>query len=281
MTLFRQNTSSSYKLTSDSLIKRYVSLVLWLYEIPIKDPYLELLKRIFSLRDHSGWTWTVKYLKHSTVSLQHVISGRGKVPIGDDSCRVGLRDSGIPCIIPGILRQYILANDIKHIRAVFAILTVFRCINIKGSLKLSTIIKPFTGLSQTLNILDLKDVLENNFSSSGLTPDGRKTTFVLPKKPKGLDTLLTLRTAGPNGKPSILYAPLDAFAFKVKPQMSHLLHSIQVLSKSFNSDIYDILLNEMDIVSKWRVRKSKLLLSKLSLKPEPAGKVRVFAILDV
>jgi len=143
-----------------------------------------------------------------------------------------------------------LANDIKHIRAIFAILTVFRCINIKGSLKLSTIIKPFTGLSQTLNILDLKDVLENNFSSSGLTPDGRKTTFVLPKKPKGLDTLLTLRTAGPNGKPSILYAPLDAFAFKVKPQMSHLLHSIQVLSKSFNSDIYDILLNEMDIVSK-------------------------------
>nr|QXN75380.1 MAG: RNA-dependent RNA polymerase [Grapevine-associated mitovirus 5] len=37
----------------------------------------------------------------------------------------------------------------------------------------------------------------------------------------------------------------------------------------------------MDIVSQWQVSKSKLILSKLSLKPEPAGKVRVFAILDV
>jgi hypothetical protein len=143
-----------------------------------------------------------------------------------------------------------LANDIKHIRAVFAILTVFRCISVKGSLKLSTIIKPFTGLSPTLNILDLKEVLENSFSSTGLTKDGRKTTFILPRKPKGLDTLLTLRTAGPNGKPSILYAPLDAFAFKAMPQMGHLLHAIQVLSQSFKSDIYNILLKEMDIVSK-------------------------------
>jgi hypothetical protein len=247
MTLFKQNTSSSYKLTSDSLIKRYVSFVLWLYEINMKDPYMELLSRIFKLRDHSGWSWTVKYLKHSTVSLQHVISGRGKVPVDDPSCRVGLRDNGIPCIIPGILRQLILKQDIKHIRAIFAILTVFRCINIKGSLKLSTIVKPFNGLSETLNILDLKEVLENSFSKSG-TFKGVKT-FVLPPRPKGLETLLTLRTAGPNGKPSILYAPLDAFAFKAKPQMSHLLHSIQVLSKAFKSDIYDTLLREMDIVS--------------------------------
>lgn len=194
---------------------------------------------------------------------------------------MGLRDSGIPCIIPGILRQYILANDIRHIRAIFAVLTVFRCINIKGSLKLSTITKSFTGLSQTLNILDLKEVLDSSFSTSGFNKSGVKTTFVMPKAPKGLETLLTLRTAGPNGKPSILHAPLDAFAFKALPQMGHLLHAIQVLSKSFKSDIYDILLKEMDIVSRWQVSKSKLILSKLSLKPEPAGKVRVFAILDI
>jgi hypothetical protein len=37
----------------------------------------------------------------------------------------------------------------------------------------------------------------------------------------------------------------------------------------------------MDIVSNWRVSKSKLILGKLALKSEPAGKVRVFAILDV
>jgi hypothetical protein len=96
----------------------------------------------------------------------------------------------------------------------------------------------------------LKRVLENNFSTKGVNDYGVKTTFILPRVPKGLDSLLTLRTAGPNGKPSILYAPLDAFAFKALPRTGHLLHAIQVLSKTFNSDIYDILLSEMDIVSK-------------------------------
>lgn len=47
MTIFNLNTSSSYKLISDKLIRRYVSLVLWMYRIVNKQPFLQLLEEMF------------------------------------------------------------------------------------------------------------------------------------------------------------------------------------------------------------------------------------------
>lgn len=59
--------------------------------------------------------------------------------------------------------------------------------------------------------------------------------------------LLNLRTAGPNGKPSILHAPLDAFALKAFSS-AELMYSLQVVSNYFNSDIFRLLQEEIDVV---------------------------------
>lgn len=174
-----------------------------------------------------------------------MVSGRGKVLIEDAGCRVGLKNSGLPLLVPGLIRDKILINDLQAIRVTLAILTVFRCIPIKkNNLKLKTIIGPFTGLSKTLQ----RDRILYVLDSLMFPKDELGVRKNLPKRPKGLDMLLPLRTAGPNGKPSILMAPFDAFAFKALKQ-NHLVHAIQVLSQSFGADIHRLLQIEMDLVS--------------------------------
>lgn len=173
-----------------------------------------------------------------------MVSGRGFVPIEDPGCRVGLKNNGLPLLVPGSIREKILSQDVQAIRVTLAILTVFRCIPIKGKLKLKTIISPFTGLSRVLQRDRILYVLETLMFPKDPSGKFRKN---LPKRPLGRDMLIPLRTAGPNGKPSILMAPFDAFAFKALGQ-SHLIHAIQTLSLGFNSDIHRLLQQEIDIV---------------------------------
>lgn len=156
-------------------------------------------------------------------------------------------------------------GNVKIIQALLSLLTVYRVIPLKGKLKLSTIVAPFSGLSTTLQIQRLQYV---------------HSLFPKVLQPRGLLDLLPLRTAGPNGKPSIMSAPLDAKALTAS-NASPLLYSMQLIASYFESGIYRILSKEMSVVSDWTLTKSDLKIGKLAFKPEPAGKVRVFAMLDV
>jgi len=95
--------------------------------------------------------------------------------------------------------------------------------------------------------------------------------------PKGLDSLLILKSAGPNYRTSILGAPLDAKAFIDQP---NLLNSLITISRYFKSSIGVLLQEEIEVVRELEFTKV-LKLGKLAIKEEAAGKVRVFAITDV
>jgi len=58
---------------------------------------------------------------------------------------------GLPRMIPGPLRSKLRLKDPKSIRVVLTVLSVFRVIDIKGQLKLSTITDPFKGQSQSFS----------------------------------------------------------------------------------------------------------------------------------
>jgi len=257
---------------SDKLIKRYVSLVLWLYRQPLKAPYLQLLERIFRLRDHSGWAWTIKYLKGCLLAVQQKIAGEDNIHVSDNELRIGLKNSGLPILLPHLLRELILKKDVMAIRAILAILTVFKVIPVKGQLKLRSITDPFKGLSTTLNQDRMYFVFNSYFKGRGWSPN-------LYDK-LGLQTLLPLRTAGPNGRPSILWATHDAFCLKAIGS-SRLLTALQDVSLYFGSDIFRLWMKEASLAQDWKVKSQVVKLGKLALKLEPAGKVRVFAILDV
>lgn len=95
---------------------------------------------------------------------------------------------------------------------------------------------------------------------------------------EGRTELRPLKTAGPNHKKSILGAPLDALAWLNAPE--ELRSSFKTLAHYFNSPLAEMLEEEGKVASQFTPVKAPIL-GKLSLKAEPAGKVRVFAIVDV
>lgn len=95
-----------------------------------------------SLYIHNGYTGLVKYLKTSQVLLQQAIGGY----VVPDSLELGARvtrsRSGLPYFIPAYQRILIKKGDIPTIRFWMTLYGIYRIIQCKGVLKLSTIIDP-------------------------------------------------------------------------------------------------------------------------------------------
>jgi hypothetical protein len=96
---------------------------------------------------------------------------------------------------------------------------------------------------------------------------------------------LSLNSSGPNGKIQSLSYPLDARAFKaLVDRGSDILKNFAVVASYAGLDLYKALVAEMECLEE--IPHSPLharhegVLGRLALKPEPAGKVRVFAIVD-
>jgi len=166
-----------------------------------------------------------------------------------------------------------MQKDSDVIRIVLTILSLYRIISYKGTVKISTITDSFKGISPTIDIAEIDLVcvrLSNRFNRSNLINFARKR-------------LLPLKTAGPNHKVSILGAPLDAICYASK-EYEHLLKPFTTLDLYFNSgSLIDLLKREIKATEGKLPVPSKLplKLGKLSKKEEAAGKVRVFAIADV
>lgn len=167
---------------------------------------------------------------------------------------------GLPSILPKELRSFIRDNSEKEVRAILTIISIFRVLKCAPSLKLDTITEKFSGTSEYFNPLEVKAVMK-------LFPE-----FSL-QKPR----FLMLRSAGPNKNPSSIGLPLDAYAFYRNP---FLLGVYSRLAERLNGQfLLDALLKEISIVKDWFPLKEPIL-AKLSFINEPAGKVRVVAIVD-
>lgn len=86
-------------------------------------------------------------------------------------------------------------------------------------------------------------------------------------------------SAGPNSKKAFQSLPFDAYALGKKPRI---LLALRDLSDAFGcSQIYATLREEISFLGTCYLFKDpKFILGKLSFLLEPAGKVRVVAILD-
>jgi len=182
--------------------------------------------------------------------------------------RVGA-PGGLPIIIPANFRDLIINNqnhrDFQNvIRVIFALLGCYRLIRYPGTLKLETIVDKSE--SQGLNPWEIGYTLSLKF----------KSIFDKTKIGEYQYNLLTLTTAGPNNRISVLSAPIDAIALRG----SDILNDLKVLSDFFKIGVHNLLMKELDILSDIKCKGTELL-SKLSIKEEPAGKRRVFAIVDI
>lgn len=265
----RRDNNPFIYLANSKELERYFEVLISLY--PIADSRLlhatrKIKESIDSLWRNNGAKYTVEYLKEANRLLQFFVAGNPQS--SDSDLRVGA-PGGLPLIIPGNHRDLIINNQNHRdfpnvIRVIFALLGCYRLIRYPGTLKLETIIDKST--SQGLNPWEVGFTLSLKF----------KSIFDKTKIGKYSYNLLSLTTAGPNNRISLMSAPLDALALRA----SNILGDLKVLSDFFSIGVYPLLERELEVLSDIPTKGTELL-SKLSVKEEPAGKRRVFAIVDI
>lgn len=222
--------------------------------------------RIELLLKKSGPTFVVQYLKECTRVVQKFIAGQPQY--ASEGVAVSLVN-GLPKLIPGKLRSLIRAGDPVTIRAVLTVLTLYKLLKCRPKLKLNTIDDPFTGITKVLNPILVKRVIEllPKTTKYGRTSYGRR----------GYIRSLVSSNAGPNHKKAFLSLVYDAYALS---NHGRILLSLRTLADYFAGlHIYEVLKDEITKVKPLYCDK-ECLLGKLSFLKEPAGKVRVVAILD-
>lgn len=167
-------------------------------------------------------------------------------------------------VIPGVIRARIRAGDPLMTRGALSLFAVYRVIKVPCVLKLGSITDPFTGESETLASTELKRALRD----LGFRP------FVLKLK----DTLTLSTAAGPNFPVSMQGILLDLCAWKEETSLRKVLGDF-VLKHSNGMEFLRLLAHDMEKTPAL-VSEHPLILGRLSVKQEAAGKARVFAITD-
>jgi hypothetical protein len=174
---------------------------------------LKLGLRIESMVKLSGMTFTVQYLKECLRLCQKHIAGESTQ--SSDEPRVAVR-RGLPLIIPGDLRLRMEAKDLRVIKVVLTVLSVFRVMPAAPKLKLETITSPFKGVFKTTpEIISVVQQLKRLFVGKTTEEyfNADRSPFVVRRR------LITLTTAGPNHKTQLLGYPLDALALTRNPKL--------------------------------------------------------------
>nr|QXN75377.1 MAG: RNA-dependent RNA polymerase [Grapevine-associated mitovirus 2] len=254
--------------------KQWVNTLLWLlpnttYHSEIK----QMSSKIFELWNSNGSKFTVFYLKECCLVIMKFIAKEPYISIPSGSTpSVSLSKDGLPAIIPLNIRD-IMKIDFDFSKSILSLFNVFRVISFKGAEPdLKTITDPFNGISKTLDINEISRVI-----------------LLLEKKVGKFKDIKTLQirleaiyTSGPNFRPSVVSSFFDAYALLKYPSV---LFAIARLSWMQNG--------WWILISYWLVciiiglplrlvlkSKTSLRIGKLAEKPEPAGKVRIFAIVD-
>lgn len=271
--------------------------------------YRDFAKLLWKLGRRGGLKYVVIYLKACSVLLQQSVGGQRLLATQALGAAVSRTKSGLPRVIPSAHRIRILRRERDVLRVWLSLFSLYRVLEIPGKLKLGTITSPgvlipnsvwsevaeflptfaryLTGfapktkLIQALGEADLGEFLKQAF---------RAKPFLIakssPSSEKGLVTSPGKLTGYQSTSPeSIINA---ALLFRTDKVMGELL--VKLASWTGNQ----WMLNRMEEWTKAFAeaghhvsteRKSGFDLSgkslgKLGLKEEPAGKVRVFAMVD-
>jgi len=239
---------------------------------------------IFKMNKNHGSTFTIKWLKACTVSLQKWL--------GDD--KVGsLRDlepnlplprviNGCPAIINRQDRSLMRSGNISIIRFWHSLFSIYRVLSIPGKLKLETITAPFNGDLVKLDIMKdqgFKTPWPAFIAKVSTMQNLAPTTFHFSGK------------ASPSSVNSSKGILADLYLLlaseKGGPVFSNLLNYLNVIQQRWNTQQFLTRLNDgRQIIESLPEDAFTLKTSmvsefgQLAMKHEPAGKIRVFALVD-
>lgn len=250
-----------------------------------------VLRRLSAIHKAQGIIGFVKTLKVLSVLTQQSISG---YKIGDVTAigpRVSRTKSGLPRILPVGARKELRLGNPLMIKWSLTLFAIFRVVEYSTVPKIETILKPFSGSSSRVyEIMSALPRIINKFYS-------RKAWYkplrpIVPSPNLSTSPNSTWKLGEVSTSPKAYFRTLLALWFNpdINKAMSILINSIP-MSKAF----YTAFNNGMGFIdsflSQWlaelqpkhlnsmdRVLIGRL--GKLGFKDEPAGKVRIFAMVD-
>jgi hypothetical protein len=267
---------------------------------PGRGKYLSRMRQLNAFRVHiyniyrnHGSQYTVVYLKACQLAIQKAIAGTKVTSLRDiapDHFFKSLSTCGLPMIIPLRDRKLMLNNGSPSvIRWWLTLFSVYRVIYIPGVLKLATITDPLT--------VSLSSINEVAVPLTKLVNPAMFDLDRLREEPK----LLFLESASSTKKVSWTGMLTDLMYLKhhdmLNPifEICNLLHwdSFHKLIAYLSDNVWDIAGISQDIhfvkacmedpehVKNVHPQTGSLKIGKLSIKEEAAGKLRVFAMVDV
>lgn len=260
------------------------------------------------LYKHGGTRFLVIYLKACSSMLQQAMGGQRLYDLTPFGARVRRTNGGLPRIIPVLHRNAIRANDRWTIRFWATLFGLYRILEFPGKVKLSTVTNPFIldpfcvyEFSQFVRN-HLVPTLKGKFPSEGtileaLWPeegDGplefmkslRARPFIIPKSGPSIRGYNVPASAQASSPASIL---ASAWTWRLSP-----LYPVLQNWCKMTGNVWVLNRIESWAQSLWVWEDSHALsskgplcpfkatnwLGKIGFKPEPAGKIRVFAIVD-
>jgi hypothetical protein len=231
-------------------------------------PINSLSKKIVHLWTHSGDKFVVLYLKEAHMAILKRIAG-DTYHIQTEGTRVAIcPKTKLPAIIPIDLRQAML-EDPKVMKAVLSMTSLYRVIDCTGVVDTGAITMPFNGLSPSLPFVELEEALSE------------LPRFYMNKKPQ----MEIMFSSGPNHKHAVFGYLWDAYAWMHMPlKVQECFAYLGDYHKSgwfVRTWIGYMLLSQpiVFILNIFGWNRSPTL-GRLSVKREPAGKRRIFAITD-
>lgn len=229
---------------------------------------------IIKMNKNHGEVYTVKYLKACQLAIQKKLGGSPFSSLREvepDFNFPRLSKSGLPSIIKLTDRASICNNSFNVIRFYLSLFSLYRVIKIPFNPKLNTITDSFGGSQFHL---DDFNIWLNSNSSKILTKFSELKFRELTST--RLQPILKGSPLGPKS-----YSHLISAYYSIK-ENSFLYENIKAyidLTKS--SNIWTTFSNIQYCTNKYKLRYDIKPLGKLSFKEEAAGKLRVFAMVDI
>jgi len=249
---------------------------------------LFFLKRINLLRKHSGLKGVVIYLKACTVLVQQIIAGHHISDTRDLKCRISRTRSGIPRLISVYWRKRIRAGDTWAIKFILTLTNLYRVLSFNGNCDIKTITDPYSGTATCDDFTPhLKRFILLFTKSDNLILKATAPFQILTSSPSSgyrgyssrLDSLFkslyTMKFFNESVERSWFYLAVFCkmnILRTLYSRTSNIIDRAKTRFKGISTILYDYIPP--------KEQNENLFLGRLCHKVEPAGKVRVFAMVD-
>lgn len=252
------------------------------------------VRNLYNLTRRSGIKFTVKYLKTCTSLLMQSISGKKHVSSQELGAAVSRTKRGLPRIIPVLHRNHITKGNVFYIRFWLMLFSIYRVFDYTGKLSIKTIITPGKGVFdvdevETATISFMRSFgIDHIDVRAGYTELDIRPYWISTTSPNS--TKNSVSPGAPKTTSSHLFSLLGTVIAMAWTGMFRKVGHLQSIFGDAFSNVTKLVSASRFALRKvpwYEVHDDKFTypleyhyLGRLGFKLEPAGKVRVFAMVD-